>query len=89
VFTETRQVLRVVPYIMNAGYPRAVWTHVAPLCLEGPGTGSSPELPALGQAPLERSESKEEASGNWVALFDNAQSREGMGAGVLLVSPIG
>jgi hypothetical protein len=67
VFTETRQVLRAVwatPYIVNAGYPRAVRTHVAPLCLEGPGDGSSPKMPAPGQAPLERSESKEEASSN-------------------------
>jgi hypothetical protein len=60
---------------------------MAPLCLEGPGAGSSNELPALGQEPLERSESKEEASGNWVAHFDSAQSQEGMWAGVLLVSP--
>jgi hypothetical protein len=82
VLTETRQVLHTIsttPCIVNMGYPRAVWTRVAPLCLEGLGAGSSLELPALGQAPLERSESKKEAFGNWVAHFDNAQSREGMG----------
>jgi hypothetical protein len=62
---------------------------MALLNLEGPGAGSSPELPAPGQAPLGRSESEEEASGNWVAHFDNTQSWEGMGAGVLLVSPTG
>jgi hypothetical protein len=77
------------PCIINAGYPRAVQTRVAPLCLEELGAGSSPELPAPGQAPLEKSESKEEASANWVTHFDSAQSREGMGAGVLLVSPTG
>jgi hypothetical protein len=75
VFTETRQNLHTVwavPCIVNAGHPRAVRTCVAPLNLEGPGAGSSPELPAPGQAPLGRSESEEEAPGNWVAHFDNA-----------------
>jgi hypothetical protein len=92
VFTETRQVLHAVwaaPCIVNAGYPRTVQTRVAPLNLEGPGARSSPKLPALGQAPLGRLESEEEASDNLVAHFDSAQSREGMGAGVLLVSPTG
>jgi hypothetical protein len=63
---ETHQKLRAlwaVPCIVNAGYPRAVQTRMAPLCLEGPGAGSSNELPALGQEPLERLESKEEAFG--------------------------
>jgi hypothetical protein len=67
VFIETHQVLHamwVAPYIANAGYPRAVRTRMAPLNLEGLGAGSSPKLPAPGQAPLGRSESKEEASDN-------------------------
>jgi hypothetical protein len=56
VFIETRQVLHAVwatPCIVNAGYPRAVRTHVAPLCLEGPGDGSSNELPTIGHEPFE------------------------------------
>jgi ribonuclease HI len=36
-----------------------------------------------------RSEPEKEASGNWVAYFDGAQSREGLGTDVLLVSPMG
>jgi hypothetical protein len=68
------------------GWCGPTWNHYA---LKDRGTGSSPELPAPGQAPLGRSESEEEASGNWVAHFDNTQSREGMEAGVLLVSPMG
>jgi hypothetical protein len=38
---------------------------------------------------VRRSESTKEASGNWVAHFDDAQSQEGLGADVLLVSPMG
>jgi ribonuclease HI len=38
---------------------------------------------------VRRSESTKEAFGNWVAHFDDAQSREGLEAGVLLVSPMG
>jgi hypothetical protein len=67
IFTETsqkRRALLEVPCIINAGYPRALRTCVAHLCLEGPGAGSTDELPAPGQKPLERSESNEEASGN-------------------------
>jgi hypothetical protein len=82
IFMETCQKLRAlwaVPCIVNASYPRAVRTRMAPLCLEGPGAGSSNELPAPSREPLERSESWEEASGNWVAHFDNAQSWKGMG----------
>jgi hypothetical protein len=54
VFMETRQVLHAVwamPCIVNAGYPRAVRTRVAPLCLEGPGARSSNELPAVTPRP--------------------------------------
>jgi hypothetical protein len=36
-----------------------------------------------------QSSRKEEAYSNWVAYFNNAQSWEGTGAGVLLVSPTG
>jgi hypothetical protein len=92
VFSETRQKLHTllaVPCIANTGYPRAVRTHVAPINLKGPGAGSSPELPALRQASFGGSEPEEEASGNWVAHFNSAQSREGLGVGVLLVSPTG
>jgi hypothetical protein len=90
VFTATRQALHAmwaVPCITNARYPRAVQTCMAPLDLEGPGAGSSPELPALGQVSFGRSEPEVGAFGNWVAHFDSAQSREGLGVGVLLVSP--
>jgi hypothetical protein len=82
VFRETRQALHTmwaVPYIANACYPRAVQTRVVPLTLEGPGAGSPPELPALGQASFGRSEREEGAPGNWVAHFDSAQSWEGLG----------
>jgi hypothetical protein len=75
VFTETRQALHAtwaVPSIANACYPMVVRTCVALLNLEGPGAGSSPELPALGQASFGRSELEEGASGNWVAHFDSA-----------------
>jgi hypothetical protein len=60
IFAKTCQKLRAlwaVPCIVNAGYPRAVRTRMAPLCLEGPGAGSSNELLAPGREPLERSES--------------------------------
>jgi hypothetical protein len=46
------------------------------LCLEGPGAGSTGELPAPDQEPLERSKSKEEASSNWVAHFDSAHFQQ-------------
>jgi hypothetical protein len=67
VFTETRQKLQAlwaVPCIANACYPRVVQTHVALINLEGPGAGSSPQLPALGQASFGRSQPEEEALGN-------------------------
>jgi hypothetical protein len=64
-------------------------TRVVPINLEGPGAGSSREQPAIGQASFGRSELEEEASVNWVAHFDSTQSGEVMGAGVLLVSPMG
>jgi hypothetical protein len=60
-----------------------------PLELEGPGPGTYPKLRAPGQVAVKRSESTEEASGNWVAHLDDTQSRENLGAGVLLVSPMG
>jgi hypothetical protein len=66
VFVETRQALHsmwVVPCIANSSYPMAVWTPVAPLNLEGPGAGGSPDLPALGQVSVRRPELEKEASG--------------------------
>jgi hypothetical protein len=45
--------------------------------------------PSLGQVSVRRSEPEKEASGNWVAYFDSAQSKEGLGAGILLVSHTG
>jgi hypothetical protein len=92
VFTENRQPLHAmwaVPCIANACYPKAVRTRMVSLALEGPRAGSSPELAAPGQVAVRRLESMEEASGNWVAHFNGPQSREGLGAGVLLVSPMG
>jgi hypothetical protein len=89
---ETRQALHaigVVPYIATPSYPRAVRTRVAPLDLGELGAGGSPELPGLGQVSFKRTEPEKEASGNWVAYIDGAQSREGLGDGVLLVSPTG
>jgi hypothetical protein len=59
VFAKTRQKLHTlwaVPYIANAGYPRAVRTRVALINLEGPGARRSPELPVLGQASFGGSE---------------------------------
>jgi hypothetical protein len=52
---------------------------MVPLTLEGPGAGSSPELPTVSQASFGRSEREEGSPGNWVAHFDSAQSREGLG----------
>jgi hypothetical protein len=92
VFMETCQALHTMctlPSITNARYPKAMWTHVVPLALEGPGARRSLELPTPGQVSVKRSESTEEASSNWVAHFDDAQPRKGFGDGVLLVSPMG
>jgi hypothetical protein len=69
VFTETRQALHsmwAVPCITNTRYPRAMWTLVTPINLDGLGSGSSPELPASGQVTTRELEPEEEAFGNWV-----------------------
>jgi hypothetical protein len=74
---ETHQALHaigVVPYIATPSYPRAVWNRVAPLDLREPGDRVSPELPSLGQVSFKRMKPEKEASGNWVAYIDDAQS---------------
>jgi hypothetical protein len=38
---------------------------------------------------MKRRELREEDPDNWVAYFDGAQSYEGLGVGMLLVSPTG
>jgi ribonuclease HI len=62
---------------------------VAWLDLKGPKARGSPEQLGPGQAQARRQEQEEEDPSNWVAYFDGAQSWEGLGVGVLLVSPTG
>jgi hypothetical protein len=56
---------------------------------QGANGWGSPKQPGLGQTPTRRQEPEKEAPDNWVAYFSGAQSREGMGASVLLVSHTG
>jgi hypothetical protein len=79
---------------MGCTLREGLWTHLSCTALRSSpasrGTGAGGSLAAQSRSSsLERVEPGKMDPGNWVAYLDGAHSREGLGAGMLLVSPTG